>query len=222
MNQDNDLNNATQKAPACFGAISCFAKDSEHCKLCVAYEQCEKQSFATLQSIKNIVNVDDLMRKHLKARQETEEKRKNAIEEAKKAQKDYSQQPKMPTAVERATKVEKIVFEVTEQDQSIVMTLPVKAQFFAITLIKSGIMSEIKNGVKTNTNALKDKKPAWMSKSIDLLINGGFTRSELKNHLMKELSWSDNSAGAHVSLAIAILCGFSVAQEKSDRIVTAP
>lgn len=223
MNQDNIDIITIEQAPACYGAISCFTKDSVHCKQCVAYVACGEQSYKTLLAIKSVVNVDDLLRKHDKARLAQQAKRdKLRAEMNQKAEQTAYTKPKTPELVERATKQEKVIFEVTEQDEKIIMTLPVKAQPFALTLIKSGLMHEVKAGVKVGKNAISGKKPMWLERTVGLLIGGGFTKAELKAYLMQELGWSDNSAGAHVSLGIAILCGFGIAQEESGRIVVVP
>lgn len=37
------------------------------------------------------------------------------------------------------------------------MKLPVKAQSFALTLVKSGLVTEIKDGLAKNENAMKGK-----------------------------------------------------------------
>lgn len=223
MTQNNIESITIEQAPACYGAISCFAKDSEHCKRCVAYVSCEEQSYQTLVAIKNVVNVDDLLRKHEKARLVQKAKRdKLRAEMNVKAEQTAYTKPKTPEIVQRATKQEKVVFEITEQDEAIIMSLPIKAQPFALTLIKSGMMEEIKAGVKEGVNKISRKKPVWLAKTVDLLLDGGFTKAELKTYLVLQLNWSDNSAGAHVSLGIALLCGFGIAQEESGRVVAVP
>lgn len=223
MNQQNIDIVTIDQAPACFGAISCFARDSVHCQKCAAFERCEEQSYQTLLEIRKVVNVDDLLKKHAKARLAQEAKRdKMRAEMNAKAKQTAYTKPKAPQIVERATKQEKVVFEITEKDEAIIVSLPIKAQPFALTLLKSGMMHDIKYGLKEGRNAIEAKKPTWLARTVDLLVAGGFTRAELKAHLMTELSWSDNSAGAHVSLAIGILCGFGAAQEESGRIVPVP
>ncbi|WCE62765.1 hypothetical protein PL331_19300 (plasmid) [Acinetobacter baumannii] len=65
------------------------------------------------------------------------------------------------------------------------MKLPVKAQSFALTLVKSGLVTEIKDGLAKNENAMKGKTPVWLSLAVEKLLLGGYTRSELKKRLWK-------------------------------------
>ena len=224
IENESTVSKTALKAPACFGSISCFSYDSEHCKHCPAYQACAVETQKTLESIKATINVDDLMRKHKKAKEKMQGKRdveRAKIETPASKPEPYGQ-PKLPDIVVRATKTEKVTFEITEQDNEIILKLPVKAQTFACTLIKSGMVNDVKQGLKDGRNAIDGKKPMWFSKSVGLLAQGGFTRAELREHLMSELSWGENSAGPHVSLAIAILTGFNLAKDDSGRIVALP
>ncbi|MEN2544814.1 hypothetical protein AAER90_07645, partial [Acinetobacter baumannii] len=92
----------------------------------------------------------------------------------------------------RATKVEKVFFEPTPEQQELIVKLPVKAQSFALTLVKSGLVTEIKDGLAKNENAMKGKTPVWLSLAVEKLLLGGYTRSELKKAFMEELNWKEN------------------------------
>lgn len=209
-------------APACFGSISCFARDSEHCRQCAAYAACEVQSGETLEAIKSIVNVDDLIRKHQMARLKEKSKAEKARYDMNKAKAvSYAPpQPKMPEVAQRATKVEKVVLEVSAEDQAMVEKLPVKAQPIALSWLKTGVIHQIREGLKENKNAMAGKKPQWLDKLVDGLIQGGFTKGELKNRFMTELEWTEGTAASHVSLGLALLLCFRVIkQDSSGRIV---
>lgn len=209
------------KAPACFGAVSCFSRDSCYCQNCPAFEACEQQSYKTLQSIKDVVNVNDLLKQHEKAKMAQEYKRQALRDEMNAARNKTSGgiQPKKPAIVQRATKVEKVVFEPSADQEALIVKLPVKAQSFAMTLVKSGLVSEIKNRIKNGENALAGKKPAWMALAIQKLIEGGYTRSELKQIFMKDLGWKENSAQSHVSLAFVLLTCFGIAHEDKAKLL---
>ena len=221
---DNKIDIASL-APACFGSVSCFAKDSKCCMACVAFESCEKKSFETLAQIRNIVNVEDLVRQHMKARVETKEKRERNRQEMNIGRQEvqYGVKPELPQIVERATKVEKVVFEVGEDQEMLIAKMPVKAQPFALNLLKSGMIHDIKEGLAKHKNAIACKKPVWFVKTVQLLVDGGFTKAELKVHLMRELGWTDGSAAGHVSLGIVILTSFGLAaQDSFERYVVHP
>lgn len=212
------------KAPACFGAISCFSRDSEYCKRCEAFEACEQKSYQTLMAIKEVVNVNDLLKQHQKAQMAQEAKRRELREEMnapRSINTGGGLKPKKPTLVERATKVEKVTFEPTKDQEELIVRLPVKAQSFALTLIKNGLVAEIKKGLANKQNALDGKKPAWLSLAIEALLQGGFTRSQLKGILMDKLEWKDNTSQSHVSLAVVLLIAFGIAVEHEAKIVLA-
>lgn len=214
----------TQQAPACFGSISCFSRDSEFCQKCPAYQSCEAQSYATLQSIKNVVNVDDLIREHEKARRQKQAQRdaeRLAMNKAK-AEQPKASQPKRQEIAERATKVEKVTFEVSKDDEKFVMTLPVKAQPFALGLIKSGMVVDIRQGLSNGVNAIAEKKPKWLSLCVELLLSGSYSRKDLKQHFIDHFGWSDATAASHVSLAFVLLTGFKIAQEIDSKLVAMP
>lgn len=158
-NENERIDFIEAKAFGCFGSISCFSRDSEYCQRCPAFEACEQKSYETLNAIKQVVNVNDLLKQHEKARMAQEAKRR-ALREEMNAAKSLSSggiQPKKPTLVERATKVEKVFFEPTPEQQELIVKLPVKAQSFALTLVKSGLVTEIKDGLAKNENAMKGK-----------------------------------------------------------------
>lgn len=220
-NENERIDFIEAKAPACFGSISCFSRDSEYCKQCQAYEACGEKSYETLIAIKEVVNVNDLLREHEKARLAQEAKRR-AMREEMNAAKDQSSggiQPKKPAIVERATKVEKVSFEPTPEQEELIIKLPVKAQSFALSLIKSGLVSEIKEGLAKNENAMKEKKPVWLSIAVGKLLGDGYTRSELKATFMEELNWKENTAQSHVSLAFVLLTCFGIAKEESSKLL---
>ncbi|MFX8535480.1 hypothetical protein ABTM11_20670, partial [Acinetobacter baumannii] len=79
-------------------------------------------------------------------------------------------QPKKPTLVERATKVEKVFFEPTPEQQELIVKLPVKAQSFALTLVKSGLLTENNDGLDKNENAMKGKNTVWLSIAVEKII----------------------------------------------------
>ncbi|HFG7073934.1 hypothetical protein ABTO90_13350 [Acinetobacter baumannii] len=220
-NENERIDFIEAKAFGCFGSISCFSRDSEYCQRCPAFEACEQKSYETLNAIKQVVNVNDLFKQHEKARMAQEAKRR-ALREEMNAVKSLSSggiQPKKPTLVERATKVEKVFFEPTPEQQELIVKLPVKAQSFALTLVKSGLVTEIKEGLAKNENAMKGKTPVWLSLAVEKLLLGGYTRSELKKAFMEELNWKENTAQSHVSLAFVLLTCFGIAKEESSKLL---
>lgn len=52
------------EAPVCFGAITCFAVDSERCKGCAHNDACATQVKDNIQELAKAFNVEDLMARH--------------------------------------------------------------------------------------------------------------------------------------------------------------
>ena len=85
------------------------------------------------------------------------------------------------------------------------------------------MIHDIKEGLAKRKNAIACKKPVWFVKTVQLLVDGGFTKAELKVYLMRELGWADGSAAGHVSLGIVILTAFGLAaRDSSERYVVHP
>lgn len=219
MSQPELSTTIAQGAPGCFGSPSCFAQDSKICTKCPAHQTCGVEVLNTLERIKSIVNVSDLIHKHkqalTKARQERKERFKGESAPAKPPR-------PMPKSVERTSKIEKITYEIDEETQSLIGTLPVKAQSFATQLCKTGLVQRIKKDLKQGENPLAKTGPKFLSLTLTSLINGGFTKSELRSKFIEEFNWTDNTAASHVSLAVKLLVMFEIAVESGSNIVVNP
>lgn len=212
-----------QAIPGCFAAATVYALDSEVCQKCLSYQECGPKAMRTLDRIKGIVKVDDLIAKHRKARVASQAKiaarDKAEVDAAPPGPLDVSA-PKKPVA--RATPVEKVEFDVSEKHSRIIATLPVKAQSFALTLCKTGLIHRIRKDLGDGRNPLKASGPRWLSVVLDSLLSGGFTRSSLRQDLMDEMKWAEASAASHVSLGVKLVLGFEIAEEKEGRFSFSP
>ena len=212
-----------QAIPGCFAAATVYAQDSDVCKKCLSYCQCGPEAMQTLNRIKAVVNVDDLIAKHRKARAVSQDKiaaRDKAAADAAPPGPIDTPAPSKPVA--RATPVEKVEFDVSEKHARIIAELPVKAQSFALTLCKTGLIHRIRKDVGDGRNPLSKTGPKWLSVALTMLINGGFTRAELKAALIEEMKWGDGTAASHSSVATKLLTSFEIAQEASERFTLSP
>ena len=112
--------------------------------------------------------------------------------------------------------------EIMPDEESVIATLPVKSQKIAVSLCKNGLITRIKKDLSEGRNTFAKTGPQFIRESLNMLITGGFTRSELKGRFQKELSWEDTTAASHVSQIVAILLGFRIAQEIDGRVVANP
>jgi hypothetical protein len=210
-------------APACFAAASVFTHDSEVCRKCCAFDACAAASLETLERIRHVVNVADLLKRHEKAKKVSREAIKAADQQKAAEQPPGNNQPPLPGAVERKTNVASVSFDLTAQEKAVVMTLTnSKAQEFVVRLLKRGAMVDIKQSVKEKRNTVSESEPPWLRIAIDRLISGGFTRTELRSTYAEKLNWQDKTAGPHASMAVLIFKGFGLAQEIEGRLVPAP
>jgi hypothetical protein len=175
----------------------------------------------TLRKIRHIVNVTDLLKQHEKAKLATRAALREADAKAAAELPPSNDQPPLPVAVSRKTEVVDVRFEMTPEDEAVVAVLPVKAQSYALKLLASGELSQIRQGLAAGINALKNK-PGYLQVTVDCLISGGFTRAELREAMRERLGWADTSAGPHVSLAIALFKAFGLVQENDGRLVVVP
>ena len=209
-------------APACFAAASIFSHDSEVCRGCCAFDACSVASLETLQAIRGIVNVSDLLKRHERAKNAA----RKAIKEAdKKAETELPPGNSMPPVIgsaARKTQVAQIKFDTSADDERIIATLPLKSQKIAVSLCKTGLLNRIKKGLQEGRNALAETGPGWLRVAIDRLIAGGFARAELREAMRVELDWEDSSAAPHVSMAVALFVAFGIAQDNEGRLVLIP
>ena len=204
-------------APGCFGAASCFASDSEICKQCPASAQCLIEVGKTLEKIKGVINVADYLKKHEKAK---EAARKKVEESA--AARPMTTMPLPGKKVERKTKVETITYELTDEQNKLVAELPVKAQSFVVQLCKTGLATRIKADLKQGKNPMSECGPKWLALTIDCLIKGGITKSDLKNTFVDAFGWTPETAASHTSLAFKIFPALDIATVEGSNMVAHP
>jgi hypothetical protein len=209
-------------APACFAAASVFSHDSEICQQCCAFEQCASASLETLEAIKGIVNVQDLLKRHAVARKVAQGAMKQADEKLKAEMSPGNIKQPLMKPVERKTRVVQVRFEISADEEHVIAMLPVKPQKVALSLCKTGMLERIKKGVAEGHNALVETGPEWLRVALSSLLAGGFSKSELRESLQSELGWTEGTAASHVSMASVLILAFGIGQPKDGRIVLSP
>lgn len=201
-------------APACFGAASVFAHDSETCRACVAFEACSQESLNTLEKIKGIIDVRDLMRRHELARSQSKIVR---------AKKDTSPADTALTTVTRKTPTDKTVMaQISTDHENVILGLKTKGKVEALRLCRSGAIDRAKVELHQGINTFATGAPRYIASAAQLLIYGGFTKRSLCECYVKELGWAETSAAPHVSIVIGVFVGFGIAQEKDKVFTLAP
>lgn len=215
-----------QKAPGCYAAASVFGSDSAVCKACVAYEACGAASLETLKRIQNVINVEDLLKRHAAARQKNET---GATALARPVPLAVSHVPPakakpIDKPVERKTSLEKVVFAISDDDQHVLAKLEKqkKARDQALILCKQGKIEECRVQLPRGINPFDKSGPAFLRVVCDMLINGGFTMTTLKERYVKEFEWTDGTASSHWTIAASLLLAFGITTGKDGGFVLNP
>lgn len=209
-------------APACYAAASVFSHDSEICQKCVVFHQCANASLETLEAIKGIVNVQDLLKRHAAARKVSQVAMKKADADALAEMPPGNIEQPLVKSAERKTRVVQVKFELSADEERVIAILPVKPRKVALSLCKTGMLERIKNGIAEGRNALTETGPEWLRVALTLLLAGGFSKSELRESLQRELNWTEGTASSHVSMACALLYAFGIMTATEGRFVLTP
>lgn len=204
------------KAPGCFGAASVYSRDSKVCGQCPAFEACGEASLATLQAIRDRIDVRDLLKRHEAAKAAVEARKPEPVVEQ--AQ-PVPAAPKVSKPIERTTKAIKVTFEVNPDTQALVLKIGNgKAKDLALTLCKAGVLPTLKAELAAGRNPF-DAMTQFRHVGIAcrLLLAGGFTLAELKAQLMSELKWSAGTAGSQRAQVMAILEAFDVVTVNGEK-----
>lgn len=178
-------------------------------------------SLDTLQKIRSVIDVSDLLKRHEKAKRVARKVIQANDEAAAAALPPGNNKPPL-TAAERKTEVAKVTFETSADEESVIATLAVKVRPVAVSICKTGMLARIKKELREGRNALTESGPGWLRVTIDRLLAGGFVRSELRAAMRQELGWEESSAGPHASMAVALFVAFGVMQEIEGRFVLVP
>lgn len=185
-------------APACYGSPSIFAYDSKCCRGCFAFEPCSQESFLTLDKIKGLVNVEDLLKHHAKARAHAQA-RLRLEDAAKAAARPPGNIPQPLLAVERKTKVLKVEFAVPKHLEAIVAKLSDDARVMTVNLFKSGQLDHIKSELSAGRNPHATTGPGWLRVSLSMILDGGFTKRSLAERLMADLKQTKQTAASYAT-----------------------
>lgn len=218
------IEDTARKAPGCFAAASVFGSDSKACQQCVAFAECGVASVKTLEEIKGMIDVRDLLARHSKARKKSEAERIAALPPEPEPVVATAPQPApIVEPVERKTSVAKIVFDVSADHQDVIANITNgKAKTQAIVLCKQNKIESAVRDLAAGVNPFAESPPKYLRVVCDLLLGGGFTRASCKEALIAQLGWSDGTAAAHVSMACAVVAAFNIAQETSGVFALSP
>ena len=209
--------NAPRNAPACFAAASVFAHDSTVCKACPVFAECAEASLKTLEAIRGVINVEDLIRRHAKARMKAINVEEVAAEEREPEPTGPLMQPVETKPVERKTAAVKVSFDVSPDDSALLFKISnVNAREVAYTIVKTHGIEGIKSALREGRNPYAESGPSFLRVTLQMLLEGGFTKGSLRKRMEVELGWGESTAASQVGQAVGILVAFKIAHEKSS------
>ncbi|TSP13994.1 hypothetical protein [Cupriavidus campinensis] len=210
-----------EKAPGCFGAASVFSHDSKVCRACLAFEGCGQASIATLERIQSMMDVRDLLKRHEKAKAKFEAEHAAAPVPPAAEGEGLPERQEREVPVERKTRMTAVNIEVDEESQTVIARIGnKKARDQAIALCKANMIDHMRAALASNENPFAERGPGFLRVFCDLLLCGPFTRSQYRERLKADLSWSDGSANSHCAIAQALMTTFGFAAMSGETFQT--
>lgn len=185
-------------APGCFGSVLSFSSTDKTCAMCKYNQVCEEKAYESLLEMRQTVDVSEFEQKFNIHRIKTG---KRIVNEA----------------VQQSDK-RKSRSKMTDEQRAIVDddSLPVKPRKLLGSIFRKGFDAEYLLGaIRTGINPFRDKKPAILEKVFDLLLDGGFTKSDLhKTYLAGGMA--KRTAHSQVSVVVAALALLEVTNENKQ------
>lgn len=226
METTTDEGRIEAQAPGCFASPSVFSVDSKICNVCVAFNPCRSASYERLEKIKGLIDVQDILARHAKARVKAHYEADEAIHKARQtlawATSGSIAQPAPITApVPRNTAVERVEFDITPQEEARIQSMPgKKAQALTRILLKKNIMNGILPALRQGSNPFANI-PTWpyLKVACDMLLEGLITKHELARRLKRECGkdkpWTQETAESHRAMVMSMLCVWGAVVESN-------
>lgn len=209
MNAVVEVSREQAQAPGCFGAASVFSLDSKICRNCVAYQECRRASFQTLERIRGRIDVTAILEAHVKARGKAFERAATVI--AKRQEEDAAIKAAKPKKVPKA-----VITDLPDDQRVLVEAMANKnARALATSLCKDGLMDKILPAIRGGQNPFVGVEGfTHLRVACQMLIEeGGFTKAQLANRLVRDLGMTHGSAESARAVVLAVLNGFTVVNE---------
>lgn len=207
------------KAPGCYGAASVHNPQDEVCQRCEFSQHCGNESRATLDRLKERINVTDLLRRYIKKPAAAPESPAPAPAASAPVQAaravPVARSPVVPVRVTPLARV--VAAEVPDEDK-LLGSLPVKPREIAQRLLRAGRVDAIKNDVQAGRNPFAQSKPDFLRVAFDRLLAGGCSRSALKQCFQDQLDWSDGTAGSHAGITTSLFLWLGIVRENGSTL----
>ena len=199
-------------SPGCLGSVISFDATDEYCKACSYKNYCRDKVGRRLIELRESLDVSDFIREFNIDQARDEEDVIDGGGEVVTAR--HSKPASKRITVKAVTKEQ---FYQVNQDW-----IPKKAKKLMLQMFKKGIDGRvIHNQLKIGLNPFKNETPVTMRVACELLINGGFEKSELRMALVNNSirQMSSGTAFALVSILTSTLLATKVAYEEEGKFM---
>lgn len=207
------MSSSSEKAPACFGAASIFTRDSEVCKACPHFNECEAEAMRVLLKLRSIVNVEDIIKGHEKAR------KRAGIQNVTQSLAESTEVAIQP--LERRTKEVSVKgFTINKKDEAALLVLKKNPKILALKLLQSGVMERMRQDLKAGINTFEGKSAKLFYMPIHLMLTRkSITSKDLRDAYMEYYNWSEGTAFSQSSIVLQVLVAFGFFQVLEDKTI---
>lgn len=211
---------APANAPACYAAPSIFSRDSEVCRMCPTFSQCEEASLKTLQELRKSIDVTDLLARHAQARKKTVE----AVEPTEPATNlKFLPSIKPPSSpVIRKARIEPATFTIEDDIQQVIDNLNKNPATLVRRLAKAGVIGLVRQELAEGRNPLPEDKWTWISIACQKLAEGGYTKQSLVMAYMTKMEWKETTANSHFVIVTPAFKALGLIVESEGKFVVNP
>lgn len=199
--------------PQCFGSPSVFSLESVTCKACAWFNQCHDASYAKLKAMSGRFDVTDMLARYERATSRSETVPLRSVDAPTSAVGEAPLVVSIDTP-ERTTKVDRIKVDLSPEDVALITTMPKKVQIKMRKLMQLNIDKAARIGVVTGKNPFSLHGNGYLHVAFEMLINGGFTRSTLRQCYQQRLGWAEGTAFPHVSAIVWLFPAMKIAIEE--------
>jgi hypothetical protein len=170
------------------------------------------------------IDVSDLIKKHTRAQSIARPARAERHQSDETRDTRIVQRAEPIAPIQRKTRLETVTFEIDNATgEAIALIGNKKASAQALLLCKSMTVDMALKDLNVGCNPFPPT-PKWLHIVGNMLSPSPepVTKATIKAAFMGQLGWKDQTAASHVSIAIALVTGLGIAEERDGQFVLCP
>ena len=195
--------------PGCFGHASIFKHSNPICKACGGFTQCEEKVAQKLAAFNKRADLTDHVIRH----------QNGSLESGAKTSKIEAADIDVNVVPERNLPIARVKRVLTEEENKMLESMPVKVRVEAKRLMNYGLLSVVKSNLQAGINPFPFEGKKFLHVACRLLLAGGFTKASLRGEYMTQLGWTESTSFSHVSMALSILQSIDAIMQVKDKFV---